>query len=318
MNFKCLLSLATTCLVISFAAAQTTPALPLVRLDGQVSRVPHDIASIQTAPFTPIRLQVRVDNSYHPPEFLWASAQGPEIRIAFFARRTPSIGLDPYYGPAPVTIAGLPPGNYKLLLGNSLVFNAPTSSYAETSTLELQVSGLPASLVVTPMVYVQNSIPYQPITDLGNWYRPKHYLALGQNEAQALLRLNEVLPVFTDSPLWTLADPPFRAWPNVAEAPSATVPVCRFFNPTVVTHFYSAKDTDCALLAASSAWVNEGIAFRTLLPVNGVCPLATQPVYRLFRQALSNHRYTQSADTYNALQLRGYAPEGVAFCSPNA
>jgi hypothetical protein len=305
---------AVTYLVAGLSVAQTLAPVPL---DGQVSRFPINAATVDVAAFTPVQVVVRTDRSHNPPVLVGATGQGSEIRASFFAEvRSVGFNPDPLNNPTPVTLPGLPPGTYKLLLGNSLAFSLPTSAYAETSTLNIVVSGLPASLVVTPMAFMPYTFPSGMVDDR-NWYRPKHYLALGVNEPQALLALNPTIVNGALLPLWTLTEPAFRAWPNVPEAPAATVPVCRFFNPTVVTHFYSAKASDCALLAASSAWVNEGVAFRTLLPVNGVCPFATQPVYRLFSQTLSNHRYTQSAETYSALQLKGYAPEGVAFCSPN-
>ena len=316
MNIAQLAVLVAACLVNDISIAQT---LPPVRLDGQVSRHPREVASVQSAPFTPIQLQLRIDTSHFPPELLGTNVQGQEIRAAFFAKVQGGLfEPDPDNVPTPVIIPGLPPGIYKLLLGNALAFNLPTSAYAESSTLSLVVSGLPASLIVTPMAFMPFSRPPLAGPMDRNWYRAKHYLALGQNEVESLLALNTPIAFWSNAPLWTLTEPPFRVWPNVPEAPSATVPVCRFFNTVAVTHFYSAKPSDCALLAASSEWTNEGIAFRTLLPVNGVCPLATQPVYRLFSQTLSNHRYTQSAETYNALQIRGYVGEGVAFCSPNA
>ncbi len=318
MNIIRLAAVIAACLAATVSIAQT---ISPIRLDGQVSRVPIDVPAVEVAAFTPIRLQVRINNNFEPPELLGVRIQGAEIRATFFSK-APLFSFPPYYGPTPLTIPGLPPGTYKLLLGNSLAFDLPTASYAETSTLNIVVSGLAASMAVSPMAFMQNSVPLPPpplsVSDLENWYRTKHYLALGASESQALLSLNPTVVNGNLLPPWTLTEPPFRAWPNVADAPSITVPVCRFFNPVAVTHFYSAKASDCALLAASSDWTNEGVAFRTLLPVNGVCSLATQPVYRLFSQTLSNHRYTQSAETYNALQLRGYAGEGVAFCSPSA
>ncbi len=317
MNIARIAILTVASFLVNVCVAQS---LPPIQLDGQVSRIPSEVATVETAPFTPIQLQLRISTSHFPPEFLGATAQGQEVRATFFARAGSGLSFDPnpLYAPTPVTLPGLPPGSYKLLLGNALAFNLPTSSYAETSTLNIVVSGLPASMLVTPMAFMPFTIPPLGVPVDRNWYRPKHYMALGQSEVVSLLALNTPEAFWTNKPMWTLTEPPFRAWPNVPDAPSATVPVCRFFNPAAVTHFYSAKPSDCALLAASSGWVNEGIAFRTLLPVNGVCPLATQPVYRLFSQTLSNHRYTQSAETYNALQLRGYVGEGAAFCSPNA
>jgi hypothetical protein len=75
-------------------------------------------------------------------------------------------------------------------------------------------------------------------------------------------------------------------------------------------------------------WAYEGIAFHTVLPVNGTaCPAGFNPVYRSYNQRFSpnpalndgNHRLTPSRnDHVRAITFLGYKDEGVAFCSPAA
>ena len=94
--------------------------------------------------------------------------------------------------------------------------------------------------------------------------------------------------------------------------------MCRFFNTRVASHFYSAKSDECASLRNRADWVDEGIAFRILLPKNGVCQTGTLPVYRLFNAALANHRYTRETETIILMAAKDWMNEGVAFCSPAA
>lgn len=117
-------------------------------------------------------------------------------------------------------------------------------------------------------------------------------------------------------PLWAKADSGFKVWPATGNAPVAAKPVCRFFNSRVATHFYSARQADCDALRGANDWVDEGVAFRILLPQNGVCQSGTDPVYRLFNASLSNHRYTREPDSYVAMINKGWAGEGVVFCAP--
>lgn len=134
---------------------------------------------------------------------------------------------------------------------------------------------------------------------------------------------------------WQLVDDGFRVWPASGPAPDAAKSVCRYFYPTKATHFYSANPNDCAKLKSTAGFVDEGIAFRALVPIGGRCGLGTIPVYRLFDPERVNHRYTTNQDTVVSLVTSylvqndyGYPTrpdsrlsnawydEGIAFCSP--
>lgn len=106
-------------------------------------------------------------------------------------------------------------------------------------------------------------------------------------------------------------------------------PVCRFYNPGVSTHFYSAKPAECADVKVKFPlqWTFESDeVFRAFLvdPASGACPADTEPVYRLFNnRADPNHRYTTQIATFLYMKGLGYIPEGdgspslpVAFCTP--
>ena len=149
----------------------------------------------------------------------------------------------------------------------------------------------------------------------------RYFLTANSADLPALgIKLNP--PSFTSVdggswPLWTKADAGFKVWPVTGTAPAAAKPVCRFFNSRVATHFYSANTADCDALRGRPDWVDEGTAFRVLLPQNGVCQLGTIAVYRVFSAALANHRYTSETETVIAMAAKGWVSEGVAFCSPN-
>lgn len=120
---------------------------------------------------------------------------------------------------------------------------------------------------------------------------------------------------------WMIVDDGFKVWPAAGPAPAAAKPVCRFYSPSVNSHFYTAGSGECeSLKLPGSGWTYEGIAFRALVPTNGSCYPGTTPVWRLynnrFAQADSNHRFVASPDTYRHMIANGWIGEGVGFCSP--
>ena len=114
----------------------------------------------------------------------------------------------------------------------------------------------------------------------------------------------------------------FNAW----NAPAAgTVPVCRFFTAPGTfgaksSHFYTADPVECAGLKSNPAWVYEKIAFHVAVPAAGACAAGTSPVYRMYNSGQTgapNHRFTTDLAIYQEFTTtKGWAPEGIAFCSP--
>ncbi len=114
--------------------------------------------------------------------------------------------------------------------------------------------------------------------------------------------------------------------------PGGAVPVCRFYgslSPGPNSHFYTALVEECAFLrqlqitapASLPRWNLEGIAFGTTLPVNGLCPPFTVPVYRAYNNGFvlgkdSNHRLTTSPDALQHVVAQGWVYEGIALCAP--
>jgi hypothetical protein len=94
------------------------------------------------------------------------------------------------------------------------------------------------------------------------------------------------------------------------------------------THFFTASETESYQFTFADyhrGWVHEDSnAFEIALPdvVSGACEPGTVPVYRLWnRRSDSNHRYTTSAATKQAMIGQGWVPEGygpnaVVMCAP--
>jgi len=109
-----------------------------------------------------------------------------------------------------------------------------------------------------------------------------------------------------------------------------TVPMCRFYSPSVSTHFYSAKAAECEDVKTKfpDTWQFESSeVFRAFLvnPETGACPADTTPTYRLYnKRADPNHRYTDQLSAFVYMLGKGYQPEGdgdpavpVVFCTPS-
>ncbi|MEO8487224.1 MAG: choice-of-anchor D domain-containing protein [Betaproteobacteria bacterium] len=101
------------------------------------------------------------------------------------------------------------------------------------------------------------------------------------------------------------------------------VDVCRFFGTPGVgpsSHFYTGDPAECAAVRTNPHWLDEGMAFRAILPVAGACPASLQPVVRFFRPgsftAESRHRYARDDAAIAAMRAAAWIEEGPVFCSP--
>lgn len=88
-------------------------------------------------------------------------------------------------------------------------------------------------------------------------------------------------------------------------------PVCRFYAPTVNSHFYTVRPFECELLRSNPqlGWRYEGSGFTALDPEDGVCPVAVRRFYRF-----PMHRYSADANVDARLMREGWVDEGVDFC----
>jgi serine protease len=109
-------------------------------------------------------------------------------------------------------------------------------------------------------------------------------------------------------------------------AQPGTSDVCRFYIPPALgdSHFFGRGTTECNdTAAAHPTFVLEDPAFfKMYLPVAGVCPAATTPVYRVFdARPDANHRYTTSRAVRDQMAAMGWTIEGdgpdfVVMCAP--
>jgi hypothetical protein len=95
--------------------------------------------------------------------------------------------------------------------------------------------------------------------------------------------------------------------------------VCRFYNRTANTHFFTADADECAQVKLDPGWHYEELSFRIQQPVAGACPEGTIPVYRNYNNRFafndSNHRFTTSPTVYDQMKAQGWVGEGVVMCA---
>jgi hypothetical protein len=111
---------------------------------------------------------------------------------------------------------------------------------------------------------------------------------------------------------------------------AGTSPVCRFYSPSMDTHFYSAKKGECDAVKEQfgSVWTFESDeVFRAFEvdPATGVCSTDTTGTFRLYNNRPdANHRYTDQVSVFHFMKLiKSFIPEGdgspalpIAFCTP--
>ncbi|MDQ6619273.1 MAG: hypothetical protein M3Z31_06170 [Pseudomonadota bacterium] len=150
-----------------------------------------------------------------------------------------------------------------------------------------------------------------------------HYFVSAQPDEIAALDAG----VFTG---WARTGQTWKVFAAPLQADLRGSPVCRYYGQPQAgldSHFYSASTDECAAVATrfSTAWQLESSnVFQVQLPAlaTGVCPLLTQPVYRLYNARRdANHRFTTSATLRDAMRdsgwvAEGYGSEGVAMCVP--
>ena len=122
---------------------------------------------------------------------------------------------------------------------------------------------------------------------------------------------------------WVRTGLTFRAY---LPATAGASPVCRFYLPPSAgdSHFYGRGQLECAQTAQN----NPGFIEETpevmdmFLPAEGVCPVNTIPVYRVFDNRPDvNHRYTIDRAIRDQMVAKGWVAEGggpdlVVMCAP--
>jgi hypothetical protein len=105
-----------------------------------------------------------------------------------------------------------------------------------------------------------------------------------------------------------------------------TSAVCRYYIPPALgdSHYFGRSAAECEATGRKfPSFVLEDPAFMQMyLPVSGVCPPDTTPVYRVFsNRADANHRYTVDQGLRDLMVKNGWLAEGdgpdlVTMCAP--
>lgn len=124
-------------------------------------------------------------------------------------------------------------------------------------------------------------------------------------------------------PGWVRTGLGFRVWPAATQMPIATHDACRYFGTPGIgpdAHFFTAFAAECEILRNRPAWLFEGLAFRTVLPVAGACAGGFDAVVRLYWHGTVasevRHRYVMDPEVVTAMANAGWIVEGPVFCSP--
>ena len=122
---------------------------------------------------------------------------------------------------------------------------------------------------------------------------------------------------------WTRTGQSFKAY---ATPQPGTSEVCRFYIPPADgnSHFFGRNADECAASQrANPDFVLEDPRYMQIyVPVAGVCPAGTRPVYRVFNNRPdANHRYTTDRALRDRMANTGWIPEGdgadrVVMCAP--
>jgi len=112
----------------------------------------------------------------------------------------------------------------------------------------------------------------------------------------------------------------FKAGP-LDNAPSiATAAACRFFAPSLLTHFYASSAQECAALKTGESakfFAAEAPNFALSYPSpSGTCGSGTSPVWRFFSgKPPLNHRWVTTTIEINKMLALGWIDEGVQLCA---
>ena len=232
---------------------------------------------------------------------------GPGRTTAFVVRFLPNGSIDAGFGgpnqqiflfdrPELTTTA-----NALALVPNGIVAVGHNGDYGLLFKLEADGSAFTSSLAVTEF-----------------YNAPLNHYFITADPAEAA-----AIDAGAAGPGWQRTGRGFRAWSAALGVPPDAKPVCRFYGTPGVgpnSHFYTADQAECDAVRADAGWRFEGVAFYSIVPVSGGCPVGMQQVLRLynnrFAQNDSNHRYTTNAAIYQSMQNQGWLPEGVVLCSP--
>lgn len=218
---------------------------------------------------------------------------------------------------------------------NTLVFLPTGVSYdkpAADTTYTITVGGMtganvPATVTYSVTIIDPDTTPTPPATvDVIEYYNQvlDHYFITWIAAEIANLDAGRT------PTRWTRTGSTFKAYTtpqtSAVVAKIGTSDICRYYIPPGLgdSHFFGRGAAECnATGAAHPTFVLEDPQFMFMyLPVAGVCPPGTIPVYRVFsNRADANHRYMVDRAIRDQMVARGWLAEGdgadlVVMCAP--
>jgi serine protease len=132
-------------------------------------------------------------------------------------------------------------------------------------------------------------------------------------------------------PGWSTTGYGIRVHTEALGVPAGAVRVCRFYGNRAVngrtgqpygpnSHVFILDGPECEAVKSDPGWIFESYPFFLFRPVDGLCAIGQDPVYRLynnrFAQNDSNHRFTTIQSIYQQMRAAGWRGEGVVMCAP--
>jgi hypothetical protein len=127
---------------------------------------------------------------------------------------------------------------------------------------------------------------------------------------------------------WARTGRVFGVFPSQIAGGAGVTPVCRIIIPPPHgdSHFFGRSLQECTDTLAKFPFMSQETAnaFFITLPVAGVCPAGTTPVYRVFSNRVdANHRYMIDRTLRDQMAAMGWTVEGdgpdfVVMCAPPA
>ena len=235
----------------------------------------------------------------------------------------PTVTMTGPAGPIPVTLEPIATG----FGDNTIVFMPTGFTYAKPSadtTYSVTVSGITGADVPPSIHYSVTVIdpavagPIATVTVI-EYYNASldHYFITWAPAEIALLDAGTTIKG------WTRTGKSFKAF---ATPQAGTTDICRIYIIPARgdSHFFGRGAKECNdTMAAHPDFVLEASQFMAMfLPVGGVCPPGTIPVYRVFSNRTdANHRYMTEIALRNSMVSLGWTAEGdgpdlVVLCAP--
>ncbi len=201
---------------------------------------------------------------------------------------------------------GLDPAISPELLAVSLVLSARLFPTSSTCMVYYPLCGYGILDAASALNVVNALKPYLLVYEFKNT-NLNHYFRTSSASENANVLNGSAGPGWVDTKDYYLA------WRDASQGAS---PVCRFYSALFNSHFYTASASECATVKNNPVWAYEGIVYYAKLPVNGVCPSGSKPIYRAYNnRADGNHRFSTDRTVIDSLVAQKWNYEGIAMCA---